>query len=95
MTTDKLLRLLAPDMINGACVAFLGEKDGMQFKKEILDEVVELIKTLSEIGDKYEAPARLVMLTAAAPLASQVIEELVKTEEHTGAYICDLSAKLS
>ena len=95
MTTDKLLRLLAPEMINGACVAFLGEKYGIEFKEEVLDEVVKLIKTLSEIGDKYEAPARLVMLTAVAPLASQLIEELVKTEEYGGAYICDLSAKLS
>lgn len=95
MTSNELLRLLSPEVINGARVAFLGEKYGIEFKEEVLDEVVKLIKTLPEIGDKYEAPARLVMLTAVAPLASQVIEELVKTEEYDGAYICDLSAKLS
>ena len=95
MTTDKLLRLLAPEAINEACAIFLGEDDGMKFKKEVLGEAVKLIKTLSEIGDKYEAPARLVILTAVAPLATQVIEGLVAEEKYAGAHFGDLSAKLS
>ena len=88
MTSEELLRLLSPEVIKAATVAFLGD-NAEDFMREMMGEAGEMIEKIHAISDKYEAPARLTILTVTAPLATLVIEGLTDVEND------DISAKLS
>ena len=79
MTSNELLRLMSPEVIRAAAVAFLGD-NADDFFREVIGEVQKMIEKVHVISDKYEAPARLTILTVTAPLASLIIEGLTDVE---------------
>lgn len=79
MTSNELLRLMSPEVVKAAAVAFLGD-NADDFMREVIVEVQKMIEKVHAISDKYEAPARLALLTVTAPLATLIIEGVIDVE---------------